>query len=50
MIWFWLIAALAAALAAVALSARAAQVARAALTPSESPAVAVHRRQLAELD
>jgi cytochrome c-type biogenesis protein CcmH len=50
MIWFWLIAAAASAVTGLLLTSRAAAAARAAATPVEPPAVAVHRRQLAELD
>ncbi len=50
MIWFWLIAASVAALAGLAVISRAASVARTAQTPQEAPSIAVHRRQLAELD
>ncbi len=50
MIWFWLIAAAAAALTGLLVTARAAAAVRAAQAPEEAPTVAVHRRQLAELD
>ena len=50
MIWFWLIAASVAGLAGLAIIARAASVGREALSPPESPSIAVHRRQLAELE
>jgi cytochrome c-type biogenesis protein CcmH len=50
MIWFWLIAASVAALTGLLVTARAAAAARAAQASEEAPAVAVHRRQLAELD
>ena len=50
MIWFWLIAASLAALTGLVVTSRAAAAARAAQSPQEAPAVAVHRRQLAELD
>ncbi len=50
MIWFWLIAASVAALTGLVVTSRAAAAVRAGQTPEEAPAVAVHRRQLAELD
>jgi cytochrome c-type biogenesis protein CcmH len=50
MIGFWLIVAVLATLAGLAVSWRAASADRSAQTPHEPPAVAVYRRQIAELD
>lgn len=50
MVAFWLIAALIATLAGLAVSWRAASADRSAKSPGEAPAVAVYRRQIAELD